>query len=235
LPEETVRFQVVLFESSSDILFNYADTVFGGSAAWTDYRAWVQVQVAPGVTTSFSTGEPSLNDNVALLWTTTGPNLTNSVPSITSLSPSSAPVAADFTLVVNGSNFIDSSVVRWNGSNRPTTFMNSGQLSAQISAANLSPGISTVTVLTFAGGISKTANFTTGLDTRHRPTRPPSRTPIAQASAVASNTPQSSTDAVLPPATMSAPLFNVLVPITVAVDETEDAETTDDERREKQP
>ncbi len=67
----------------------------------------------------------------------------------------------DFTLTVNGSNFISDSVVRWNGSDRPTTFVNGGQLTAQISAADVAfPGAATVTVFTFAGGNSNPATFT---------------------------------------------------------------------------
>jgi len=46
--------------------------------------------------------------------------------------------AADFTLTVNGSGFTASSVVRWNGSDRPTTFVSSTRLTAAIAAADVS-------------------------------------------------------------------------------------------------
>jgi hypothetical protein len=46
--------------------------------------------------------------------------------------------AADFTLTVNGSGFTTGSVVRWNGSNRPTTFVSSTRLTAAIYAADVS-------------------------------------------------------------------------------------------------
>ncbi len=60
------------------------------------------------------------------------------VPHLTSLSPASAKAGgAAFTLTVNGSNFTFSSFVRWNGSNRPTAFLNSHQVSAQISASDI--------------------------------------------------------------------------------------------------
>src|SRR5438309_8922 len=55
----------------------------------------------------------------------------NPKPNLSSLSPRSATVGnPGFTLTVNGSNFISSSVVRWNGSNRPTTFISGNSLAA---------------------------------------------------------------------------------------------------------
>src|SRR5262249_40988338 len=62
----------------------------------------------------------------------------SATPSISSLSPASAAGGgAAFSLTVNGANFVSASVVEWNGSNRPTTFVNSGQLTAQIGAADI--------------------------------------------------------------------------------------------------
>ncbi len=46
--------------------------------------------------------------------------------------------AADFTLTVNGSGFTTGSVVRWNGGDRPTTFVSGTRLTAAITAANVS-------------------------------------------------------------------------------------------------
>gem|GEM_PF-1011589 len=90
--------------------------------------------------------------------------INNPVPAVTTISPSSATVGgAAFTLTVNGSNFVSTSVVQWNGSNRTTTFVNANQLTASIPASDLlvagtfpvrvsnpSPG----------GGLSGTVNFT---------------------------------------------------------------------------
>lgn len=54
-----------------------------------------------------------------------------------------------FTLTVNGSAFSSSSQVVFNGAPRPTTFVNSAQLTAQISVSDLSsPGIFAVKVQT---------------------------------------------------------------------------------------
>jgi peptidoglycan/xylan/chitin deacetylase (PgdA/CDA1 family) len=62
----------------------------------------------------------------------------NPVPGLTSLDPSTAYVGGDaFTLTVTGSNFIDGSVVRWNNSDRATTYVSDTQLTASISAADI--------------------------------------------------------------------------------------------------
>ena len=46
--------------------------------------------------------------------------------------------AADFTLSVYGTGFTPASLVRWNGSDRPTTFLSSTRLAAAISAVDVS-------------------------------------------------------------------------------------------------
>ncbi|HTY40971.1 MAG TPA: PQQ-dependent sugar dehydrogenase [Thermoanaerobaculia bacterium] len=59
----------------------------------------------------------------------------------------------DFSVVVNGSGFVATSVVQWNGSARPTTFLSSNQLRATIAAADIAtPGMASVTVFTPAPG-----------------------------------------------------------------------------------
>jgi 6-phosphogluconolactonase (cycloisomerase 2 family) len=99
--------------------------------------------------------------------TSTAPTMKNQVPpptpTMNSLSPSSATVGGPaFTLAVNGSNFVSSSVVRWNGSDRPTAFVNSSEIHAQISARDIAAtGSAAVTVINPApgGGTSNAANF----------------------------------------------------------------------------
>lgn len=89
----------------------------------------------------------------------------NPAPAITSLVPSSATAgAAGFTLAVYGSGFLTSSVVNWNGSSRPTTFVSIGQLNASIGAADIATaGTAQVTVFhPPPGGGTATANFTVG-------------------------------------------------------------------------
>ena len=48
-----------------------------------------------------------------------------------------APAGAGFTLTVNGTGFVAGSVVRWNGSPRPTTFVSSSKLTAAIPATDI--------------------------------------------------------------------------------------------------
>jgi IPT/TIG domain len=86
------------------------------------------------------------------------------VPVVSSLSPSSATAGAlGFTLTVDGSGFGSSSVVRWNGADRATTFVSAGQLRAAIAASDLAAaGSVPVGVFTPApgGGTSATPTFT---------------------------------------------------------------------------
>jgi predicted outer membrane repeat protein len=84
---------------------------------------------------------------------------TNPFPKITALSPKARPAAGPaFTLTVDGSDYVDqSSVVRWNGIARPTTFVSPSQLTADIPATDLAAmGTAWVTVSNSppGGGIS---------------------------------------------------------------------------------
>jgi len=90
--------------------------------------------------------------------------INNPRPNVTSISPSSATAGGPgFTLTVNGSGFIATSVVNWNGSARTTTFSSSTQLTAAISAADIaSAGTIHVTVTNPGpgGGTSAPKTFT---------------------------------------------------------------------------
>ena len=83
-------------------------------------------------------------------------------PTLTSLSPSSAPAGgAGFTLTVTGSNFVSGASVRWNGSPRTTTFVSASQLTATIAAADISTmGMAQVTVANPDGSLSNALSFT---------------------------------------------------------------------------
>jgi len=74
-----------------------------------------------------------------------------------------APGGADFTLTVNGTGFVSGSVVNWNGSARPTTFVNNSKLTAAIPAADIATASTAwVTVVNPApsGPASNVAFFT---------------------------------------------------------------------------
>jgi hypothetical protein len=105
------------------------------------------------------TGETYTSKNVsfsAMRFTLVSTN--NPVPTISSISPTVKYVGdGSFTLTVNGTNFVSGSVVRWNGSNRTTTYSSSTKLTASISASDIaSAGTATVTVYnpTPGGGTS---------------------------------------------------------------------------------
>jgi hypothetical protein len=78
---------------------------------------------------------------------------------VSGLNPASAFVGgAGFVLQVTGSRFVDGSTVLWNNQGRPTTFINSFQLTAQITAADLAtPGTISVGVLSPGATTSTTA------------------------------------------------------------------------------
>ena len=87
----------------------------------------------------------------------------NPQPAVISLSPSWGTAGGpSFTVIVDGSNFIGSSKVRWKGSDRATSFMSGTELQASISAADIAgAGTAGVTVYTPppGGGTSNAINF----------------------------------------------------------------------------
>jgi hypothetical protein len=65
----------------------------------------------------------------------------NPGPSLTSISPAQATGGGvAFTLTVLGSSFVPNSVVRWNGSDRVTTFVSATELQAAITATDIATG-----------------------------------------------------------------------------------------------
>jgi hypothetical protein len=88
----------------------------------------------------------------------------NPAPTITSISPSyKTPGGAAFTLTVTGTNYMTSSKVRWNGTDRPTTYISATQMTAAIPETDIAaPGSATVTVFNPmpGGGTSNGITFT---------------------------------------------------------------------------
>jgi len=81
----------------------------------------------------------------------------NPAPSLASLAPpSETHGGAAFTLTVNGANLVSGCTVEWNGKGRATTFVNSGQVTAKIQAADIaSAGSAAVTVKNPAPGAER--------------------------------------------------------------------------------
>jgi subtilisin family serine protease len=88
----------------------------------------------------------------------------NPVPVLSALLPSRTTVGVGaFTLTAAGSHFTRDSVVRWNGADRPTTFVSATRLTAAIAVADVAAvGTAEVTVFTPVpgGGSSATLAFT---------------------------------------------------------------------------
>jgi hypothetical protein len=132
-----------------------ADILTAGTASVTVFTP----TIVPGVVRP--QGAPSGTTSNSLTFTI---NAANPLPTLTSLVPNSAAAgSAAFTLTLNGTNFISTSVVQWNGSARTTTFVNSGQVTAAITAADIaSSGTASLTVVnpTPGGGTSNALTFT---------------------------------------------------------------------------
>ena len=96
-------------------------------------------------------------------WSRGAIQITNPAPTITSLNPSSAIIGGSaFTLAVNGTGFVSGSVVRWNGSDRATSYVNNIRLTVSIPAADIATaGSASVTVFnpTPGGGTSNAVTF----------------------------------------------------------------------------
>jgi hypothetical protein len=120
------------------------------------YLAW-NYSVVSGSTSS---NAPGLGlDNISITALTTNP-----VPVITSISPNNATAgSSNFTLTVNGTDFVSNATVNFNGVAKTTTFVSATQLTAAISSTDIAAaGTIPVTVTNPApgGGTSNSVNFT---------------------------------------------------------------------------
>ena len=97
-------------------------------------------------------------------------DLPSPVPTITSISPSGVTAgSAGLTITVTGTGFTRGAAVRWNGINRPTTFIDSTRITAVVQSADLAvTGRAEVTVfIPESGGlVSAPFNFTIGSNPR---------------------------------------------------------------------
>src|SRR5262249_34075311 len=88
----------------------------------------------------------------------------NPVPNPTSLSPNSAGAGGpQFTLTVNGTNFVPSSVVKWKNTSLTTTFVNSTQITAIVPASDIATAGTAMVKVTNpvpGGGTSSSITFT---------------------------------------------------------------------------
>ena len=169
-PNATIKFQVVFQEGSGNVLFNYANAVFGGNCSFADAggSATVGMQVAPGLGTTWSIDQQLVENDTAILWQTPPPTpAPNPIPTLSSLSPSSTTLGGpSFTLTLTGTNFVPGSSILWNNAARAATFVGATQLTADIDAAdfNLYDGAGTIPIAVVnpapGGGTSNALTFT---------------------------------------------------------------------------
>lgn len=144
-PDFTLTVTGSSFISSSQVRWN-------GVAKTTTFLSSTQLtaaipasDIAAGGTVNVTVFNPAPGGGTSSAQTFT---ITNPAPTLTSISPTSATAGGgDFLLTVIGSNFVPNSAVRWNGSDRTTTFVSSSQLKATVLASDIAlagPGDVTV-------------------------------------------------------------------------------------------
>ncbi len=134
-------------------------TFLGATKLYADIPA-AAIASAGTVAVSVTNPAPGGSSNAVNFTITSAPN---PVPTIQFLSPNGAPPGERaFNLWVYGSNFVAGSVVRWNGSDRPTTVENAVTAYAQIPESDIvATGTSEITVFNPAlgGGTSNPSTF----------------------------------------------------------------------------
>ncbi len=121
----------------------------------------VNIAAAGSATVAVFSPLPGGGTSASAMFTITG---NNPSPTLSGLSPNNTTAGAGaFTLTANGTNFINSSTINWNGAALTTTFISSTQLSTLVPAANIAAaGTASVTVFSPlpGGGTSNALNFT---------------------------------------------------------------------------
>jgi len=140
----TIAFQAVFSEGSTNIRFNYADTLFGGACAYQDYGQGATIGIQNSSSNFVTYTHPrefGLTNGTSILWQSPPPIApVNPLPAISNISPSSAPLLSpDLTVTINGSGFSLGSLAQWNGTDLPTTFVSTTQLTAVFPSALFAP------------------------------------------------------------------------------------------------
>ncbi|HEY7783685.1 MAG TPA: IPT/TIG domain-containing protein, partial [Pyrinomonadaceae bacterium] len=128
------------------------------------------IEDATHVSATISAGEIATAGSIAVNVTNaaseTSTDLTftvnNPVAVLSSLAPSSVTAGqAGFALTINGSSFVSGAQVKFNGSDRATTFVDNTELTASISAADIATaGTFPITVVNPGAGTSNALNLT---------------------------------------------------------------------------
>ena len=159
------------FSNASKVRWNGADrpTTFGSATQLTAAISAGDIAAAGSAQVSVFNPAPGGGSAPALAFTINAapapaPPPDNPVPVLSSIAPASASTGgAAFTLTATGTSFLPSSKVRWNGAERPTTFIGATQLTAAIPASDVAAGGSaqvSVVTPTPGGGTSALQTFT---------------------------------------------------------------------------
>ena len=154
------------FVASSTVRWNGQDraTIFVSASQLTADINAADVAAAGSATVTVFSPAPGGGTSAGQVFAIDPATVTNPLPVLNNVAPASVTEGSPaFTLTVNGTDFVDSSVVRWNGTNRPTTFVSAGQLLADIGAADVATaGTASITVFSPApgGGLSASTNLT---------------------------------------------------------------------------
>ncbi|MEP7365156.1 MAG: putative Ig domain-containing protein, partial [Acidobacteriota bacterium] len=139
---------------------------FGATALTTAFGSSTQLTATIPVALIATPGSFNITVNNQALVTSASSPFTVNGPSIASIAPTTATAGTPaFTLTVNGANFVNGSTyqstIRWNGNALATTFVNTGQLTAQV-PANLitAAGTAQITVANTPTAISSSSPFT---------------------------------------------------------------------------
>lgn len=148
---------VAVFERDTTTgLLDFAQAVGRGAPPPPFLGDPIDIAVSPDSRTVYVTAD---GDNRVVVLPFANPR-----PELTALLPSSAKAGSpQFKLTVTGKNFVPNSVIRWNGVDQATTFVNDGELRAVISADKIAnPEQVSVTVRnpTPGGGTSNPLIFT---------------------------------------------------------------------------
>jgi Big-like domain-containing protein len=154
----------VSFDVNGNGTIDSGEQVLAKASGTNTYKATFPALSGPAGARTITATAGDFTGNAASATLSVNVEQPNPVPSIASLLPPNATHGgAGFTLTVNGANFVSGCTVEWNGKGVSTAFVNSGQVSGKITAADIATaGTATVTVKNPApgGGVSNSKAFT---------------------------------------------------------------------------
>jgi uncharacterized protein YjdB len=145
---ETLKFSASLSDAQGN-------AVTGIPVTWLTSNTFIASMAADGVATGVNPGTVVITAVANGRTGNTELAVNSPLPALASISPDTATAGrpTDMVLTVRGSRFTRQSLVRWNGTDRPTTYVGDTQLQAIIPASDLAaPRTSQVTVFTRSPG-----------------------------------------------------------------------------------